>query len=57
VIDAVYRTESRRVLATLIRLLGAALVAQPPLEDRPPQLAIDLAAEISAADEADVEAH
>jgi hypothetical protein len=27
-----------------------------PLEDRPPQLAIDLAAEISAADEADVEA-
>ena len=28
---------------------------QPPLEDRPPQLAVDLAAEISAADEADVE--
>jgi len=38
------------ILATIARLGEAN-------EDRPPQFAIDLAAEISAPDEADVEAH
>jgi len=35
-VDAVYRSDSRRVLATLLRLLGGFDLAEEALHERPP---------------------